>query len=85
MTQEECPISFLFGQFRHDETGVDNDTLSMGDRKRSSVTFFAVYLCTVSLGRAMKKEQMRGVHKPTTLAQQHDLDPREFDEERIDV
>ena len=54
----------------------------MGDRKRNSVTFFAVYPCTVLLGRAMKKEQMRGVHRPTTLARQHDLDPRD---ERIDV
>jgi hypothetical protein len=57
----------------------------MGDRKRSSLTSVAVYLYTVLLGRAMKKEQMRGVHKPTTLARQHDLDPREIDEERIDV
>lgn len=62
----------------------------MEDRKRSSVTFFAVYPCTVLLGRARRKEQMCGEHKLTTLAREHDLDclgrpnPGEIDGERFD-
>ena len=62
----------------------------MGDRKRSSVSFFAVYPCRVLLGRARRKEQICGEHKLTTLAWEHDLDtlgrsnPGENDGERFD-
>ena len=65
----------------------------MGDQKRSSLTFFVVCPYTVLLGRARRKVQMRGVHKPTTSARQHDLylvasvgcpNLRKVDEERFD-
>lgn len=61
----------------------------MGGRKRSSVTFFAVYPYTVLQGQARMKEQMGGVDKPTTLSRQHDLDtfvsPRRPKQREIDV
>ena len=65
----------------------------MRDRKRSSVTFFAVCPYTVLLGQAKRKVRMGGVQRPTTLARKHDLDrlvslgrpnPREIDEDEID-